>query len=140
MSWQEHSVGRFIDIHNQGGEAVLAAYDEHLDPDYEWCPAVVGGLEENSYRGPEGVRRYYEERDEAFEDNRVDLVSFREVAKDVLALHVRSTAKGRASGARIDEEVGLVYRMRDGRILKARAYTSYAEALAAATAEAAVDA
>ena len=140
MRSHEDLARRFIDAHNHGAEAVLAGYDEFLDPEFEWCPAVVGGLEENSYRGYEGVRRYYADRDEAFEDSTIELVSLSVVAGDLLVLHIRSRGRGRASGAGLDEEVGLVWRLRDGRILKSRAYTSHAEALAAASEEATVDA
>ena len=134
-------VRHLLDLHNRlGGAALDEHYDEFFQADFEWVPAVVGGLEGASYHGREGLRRYYAERDEAFVEGRVEVVSCEAVAEDVVVVLARSTGRGRASGAMIDEEVGLVCWLRDGKLQRERAYTSHAEALAAARAEATVDA
>jgi ketosteroid isomerase-like protein len=131
---------RMLEVHNRSGEALVERYDEFFHPDFEWVPAVVGGVEGSSYRGREGMRRYYRDRDEAFTEGRVEVVSCEAIADDVVVVLARSTGRGRASGAMVDEEVGIVCWLRDGRISREHAYTSHAAALAAGRAEATVDA
>jgi ketosteroid isomerase-like protein len=133
----EH-VCRMLAAHNDG--ALLERFDEFFHPDLEWVPAVVGGLEGSSYRGREGMRRYYAERDETFVEGRVEIMSCEAVADGVVLVLARSTGRGRASGAMIDEEVGIVLTLRGRKITRDCAYTSHAAARAAAQAEATVDA
>jgi ketosteroid isomerase-like protein len=123
-----------IAAHNRGAEAFLAEFEEFFHPDCEWIPVVVGSLEGGSYRGLEGFRRWYAERDDALEDATVDVTSCAAVGDEVVVVLGRSKARGRASGAELDEEVGIVLEFRDGRIERDQAFASHAETIAAAEA------
>jgi ketosteroid isomerase-like protein len=125
---------RMIAVHNRGPEAFLAEFEEFFLPDCEWIPVIVGSLEGNSYRGRDGFRRWYAERDDALEASGVDVTSCTAVSEDVVLVLGRSRARGRASGAELDEEVGLVLRFRDGRIEHDQAFASHREARMAAEA------
>ena len=125
-------VRTFFAIHNQGADAVLDAFDQLCRPDLEWTPTIVGGPERTIYRGRDGLARWYAERDEAFGAAKVEIERCQAVGPDVLVLLGRSLATGRASGAEVNEEVGLVFGFDSGLIRRARAYPSHREAEEAA--------
>src|SRR3712207_9502986 len=66
--------------------------------------SVVGSLDRVSYRGREGMRRYYQERAEVFGDGQVHIRSF-EPAGEAVVVDALSTAQGRSSGASVEEEI-----------------------------------
>ena len=118
--------------HNAGPEALLARYDEFFDPECEWIPAIVGSLERTAYRGRDGFRRWYAERDDALDQTSVEITSCAAVGEDLVLLLGRSRARGRTSGAELNEEVGIVLRLREGRIVRDEAYNSHGKAKEAA--------
>jgi ketosteroid isomerase-like protein len=130
----EELVRRLIDAHNRGGDALLDIYDDLFDADAEWKPLIVGVVgfpERVIYRGRAGLERYYRERAEAFAGGEVHIRSL-EVGGDAVVVHARSTARGRVSGADIEEDITLVYWVRDGKIVRGQAFRSREDALEAA--------
>ena len=128
MSAEEEAlVRRAIEAHNRGGDELLAMYDEMFDPELEWHPMTVGVMgapEGQTYRGREGMERFYAEHAEVFESGTVKVLSVEPAGQDALVVRARSTAKGRTSGAEVDEEISLVYWLREGRIARLRAFRS----------------
>jgi ketosteroid isomerase-like protein len=132
----EDLVRRMLDAHNQGGgDALLDAFDDLFAPDVEWTPIIVGtaGSDRVTYRGRAGVERYYRERAEVFGGGEVHILSLEQLGGAVVA-HALSTARGRASGARVEEDIWLVYWSRDGRLIRGKAFRSRHDALEAARA------
>jgi ketosteroid isomerase-like protein len=130
-------VRRVIEAHNRGAEALLESYDELLDPDFVWTPVtvgVVGSPDRASYHGREGVRRYYDERAEAFGGGDVQIRSCEPAGDRAVLVRARSTARGRGSGIELEEELTLVYWVRDGKVVRGQAFRSLDEALEAANA------
>ena len=127
MSDAEELVRRVFDAHNRGGgDVLLDAFDDIFDPDFEFKPMTVGtfgSLERVTYRGREGMERYYRERAEAFGGGEVHIRSV-EQAGGAVIVHARSTARGRASGATVEEEIALVYWARDGRLVRGEVFRS----------------
>ena len=136
MRDDEAVVRRTIDAHNRGGDEVCAIYDEVFHPEAELMAMTIGmGAPEGAtYRGREGVERFYAERAEAFESGAVEVLSIEPAGEDALVVQARSTAKGRTSGAEVDEHITLVYWLRDGKIARLRAFRSAEEAREAADA------
>jgi ketosteroid isomerase-like protein len=133
VSEGENLVRRLIDAHNRGGDALLDAYDELFDPDAEWRPLNVGAVGfpgQAIYRGRDGIERYYRERAEAFGGGQVHVRSM-EPAGDAVVVDARSTAFGRVSGAAVEEDIALVYWVRDGKIVRGQAFRSRDDALEA---------
>ena len=136
MSDEEQLVRRLIDAHNRGGDSMLDDYDELLAQDFEFIPMTVGVMgspERATYRGRDGLRRYYEERAEVFGGGEVHVRSCESVG-DALVVSARSTARGRGSGVNLEEEITLVYWVRDGKAVRLQAFRSRDEALEAARA------
>ena len=125
-------VRRVMDAHNAGADAVLDAFEECMSSDFEFRPATVG-TERVTYRGREGIEHYYRERAEVFGAGELHIRSL-EALGEAVVVQARSTARGRASGATVEEEISLVYWCRDGRLARLEAFRSHAEALEAARA------
>jgi ketosteroid isomerase-like protein len=131
VSEAEDVVRQVIDLHNRGGDALVESYDEFFQPDFEFMPMTVGVVtspERACYRGREGMRRFYEERAEAFNGGEVQIRSL-ESAGDALLIRARSTAHGRVSGIQVEEEIALLYWVRDGKVARGQAFRSSDEAL-----------
>jgi ketosteroid isomerase-like protein len=136
VSVAEELVRRLMDAHNRGGDVLLEAYDDLFDPEAEWKPLTVGAVgfpERVIYRGRDGLERYYRERAEAFGGGEVHIRSV-EPAGDAVVVDALSTARGRVSGAAIEEDIALVYWVRDGKIVRGQAFRSREDALEAARA------
>jgi len=98
------------------------------DANCEWHPFLTArGEGDLGYHGHNGIRAWFEDTDEMFSEVQVALSQFREVRGRLLVLG-RMTAIGRASGAKVDSEVGWVVEPRREMFLRGWAYTSHAEA------------
>jgi ketosteroid isomerase-like protein len=134
VSEGEELVRRLFEAHNRGPEALFDIFDDLFDEDLEWRPLIVGGVgfpERVSYRGRAGLERYYRERAEAFAGGEVHIRSV-ERDGDAFVVDARSTARGRISGANIEEDITLVYWLRDGKLVRGQAFRSREDALEAA--------
>jgi ketosteroid isomerase-like protein len=130
----EEKVRGMFATHNRGPEEVLDSLEQIFDPEIVWTPAVIGGLEGGSYRGYDGMRRYYADREDTFGEGQVHVLGCEAVGDDVVVAHVLSTGVGRASGASLEQELWMAIRLRDERVLDWRAFSSRTEAMEAATA------
>ena len=135
MSDAEDLVRRMLETHNENVDALLDAFDDFFAADVELSPIIVGtaGAQRVTYRGREGVERYYRDRAEVFGGGEVHIRSLESLG-DAVVVQARSTARGRASGASVEEDVSLVYWCRDGRLARGEAFRSYEDALEAARA------
>ena len=111
----------------------LDAFLAELDADVEWHPAIEPGLEgkATTYRGHDGARKIWrQDRDEGWERNTTRPQEFRDLDESVLALgHLDLTA--RATGIEFSEELGEVFDLRAGKIVRVRGFLTHAEALEA---------
>jgi ketosteroid isomerase-like protein len=132
MSDAEELVRRVLETHNTDPDALLDVFEDLFSPDFEFRPITVG-TERMPYRGREGLEGYYRERAEVFGGGEVHIRSLESLG-DAVVVHARSTARGRASGASVEEDVSLVYWCRDGRLIRGEAFRSHQDALEAARA------
>ena len=102
-----------------------------MDPDIEWH--VMGDLPEGeTYRGHEGVRRFWETWQEAFEDFHVEPEELID-AGDKVVVVIKVSGRGRGSGAQVETpSFPQVWTLRDGRPVRVEMYRSRSEALRAA--------
>jgi ketosteroid isomerase-like protein len=103
----------------------------HLDPDGELHSAIIGGAEGNVYRGHDGIRRWFAEVTDSFEDLRTELTEFRDLGDRVLAFG-HMYARGRESGVELDSPTGWLFAVRHGKLAKAEGFLSRDDALEAA--------
>ena len=98
---------------------------ELLDPEVEWRTSA------GDMRGHEGVREWIRELFKTFEAWSSQLVELHDAGDQVVAI-VHNRGRSRATGLDLDEIVGHVYAVRDGRIVSMRVYPSAEEAISAA--------
>ena len=128
----EERVLSLFAAHNEGPETILGSLEEIFDPEIVWTPAIIGGLEGGSYRGYDGLRRYYADRDDVFEGGRVEVLECEAVDDGAVVARVLSTGTGRASGASLEQDLWMYIRIRDGRVVRWHAFNTRAEAMGAA--------
>jgi ketosteroid isomerase-like protein len=121
-------VRRAIEAVNRRDVEEILSY---TDSEAELHSAVIGGAEGNVYRGHDGLRRWFAETDEAFEEIRTDVSEVRDLGDRVLILG-RIKALGRESGVPLDSPTGWIFTVRRGRLVKGEGFLSHAEALEAA--------
>jgi ketosteroid isomerase-like protein len=121
-------VKRAIDAFNQRDIDGLA---DLMTSDFEFIPALVSVVEGDSYRGREGIERYFAEISDAWEEIRIVAEEMRDFPDCVLVLG-RIEGRGRGSGVPVDAPLGFVVDVRGGKMSRTRGYVDQGEALRAA--------
>jgi ketosteroid isomerase-like protein len=106
------------------------AWIEAFDDDCEFRP-LRAQLEGRPYRGHDGLRQFAHDLTLEWRQVRFALNEIRDVGDQVVVL-ARFHARGRASGADLDVPIGVVGRVREGKITEARMFSDPDEALKAA--------
>ena len=112
--WELYAAGR--------GAEIL----EHLDPEVEWRPALMGPA---SYRGHDGVRAWASASRRAWKSVTVVLEALREVDGCVIASG-RLSALDHGGEQVVDSDITCVAEFRDGRVVRAASFVSDDDALA----------
>jgi ketosteroid isomerase-like protein len=87
--------------------------DEEIHPDVVLVSRLLG----TAVHGPAGVRRYLREIEEQFGEWTMAIDDWRDAGDFVAALgHVQ--AQGRRSGVALDQQVGILFEIRDGQLLR----------------------
>lgn len=107
-------------------EALLKLYD----PDIHYLPLTGTRIESGGYVGHAGVREYFEEVAEIWEELRPHADDVRTVGDDVLVLG-GCAVRGRGSGAESDSPMAWVLRVQNGKVTRHRGYRTRDEALEA---------
>jgi ketosteroid isomerase-like protein len=124
-----------VDMARRGVDAFnrrdLAVFAEMITADYEWVGAFLGAVEGGSYRGLEGLQRYFTEAAETWEEFSVSGEDFRDLGDKVLVVG-RMRGRGRSSQVEVDTAYTMITEFREGRIARSRSYLDHDEALRAA--------
>jgi ketosteroid isomerase-like protein len=89
------------------------------------------GIEGETYRGREGIERYFGSLDQAWEKFHVHRGEFRDHG-DLVVMLGRLEGRGKGSGIPVDSWLGMVFDFRDGAISRIRGFLDHAVALRAA--------
>jgi ketosteroid isomerase-like protein len=121
--------GRYIEnpdaIWRDDAEEIFAAI---YDPACEIRPT---GADSRSYRGHDGVQAYLSDLADAWAAMRLEPTAFTE-AGDNVVVEYRNHARGRESGAMIEQTFWMVVTVKDDRVLRQRNYADRDAALRAA--------
>lgn len=117
-----------IEAFNSGElQRVLAT----LRPDFEGRVAPELSAEPDTYRGHEGIERYFESFREAFE--RITFAAEELVdAGDAVVVAMRMTAVGKLTGIEVEQRNAGVWTVLDGKVARVDTYASFSDALRAA--------
>jgi len=105
-------------------DSLLELYDTEI----EFLPLTGTRVESGGYVGHAGVRAYFEEAGEVWDELRPHADDIRTVGDHVVLLG-GCAVRGRGSGAVSDSPMAWVLTMRDGKVLRHRGYVTRAEAL-----------
>jgi ketosteroid isomerase-like protein len=102
---------------------------ELMDPEVQFhdVPEIPGST---TYRGHEGIRRWWATVKEPMEELRFEFVDVTE-GEEKLAVVTRAVGRGRGSGAEVDWTFTTVWGVRDGLSYYHQGYADHAEALRA---------
>jgi ketosteroid isomerase-like protein len=100
------------------------------DPDVEFV-SIFAGMEGRTYRGFDGLRRYFADMADTWSEFRRDIEEMIDAGDNrvVVFFHLRGTA--RVSGGPVDERVTTVFHLREGRLYRMVVYRDRHEALVA---------
>jgi ketosteroid isomerase-like protein len=117
---------------NEGGVEGILPY---IHPDFETTTPPDLASEPDTYRGHEGVRRWFSSFDEVMEEIRWDARSFREVG-DRVVVEFTLRARGKTTGLDFGQDAVMVWELRDGQGVRIHLYPTLEEALTALEQEA----
>jgi ketosteroid isomerase-like protein len=101
---------------------------EHSAPDVEIRGRGVAG-EPVLYTGAAGIREYFDDMAESWQSIELVPLRFREAGDRVVAI-VDRRLRGRGSGIYVEDQVGIVYELRDGLATRISGHRDVVEALA----------
>jgi ketosteroid isomerase-like protein len=103
------------------------AFANLTTPDFEWSPSMVA-IEGETFRGREGIERYFRSLHDGWDQFHVHRNHFRE-AEDLVVMLGRLEGRGMGSGVPIEASLGMVFDFRGGAIARIRGFLDHAEAL-----------
>jgi ketosteroid isomerase-like protein len=129
MGDYRHLLEQLRDSYNsRDSDAWVAVWN----PDCEWHPFLTAREEgDPGYHGHNGMRAWFEDVDEMFDEAHVELDQFRQIGDRLLVLG-RMTARRRGAGGAVEGDVGWVVEPKGERFQRGWAYTSHEEAERAA--------
>jgi uncharacterized protein len=127
-------MGENAEIVRRGYAALAEGGVEALMPlvpeDFEFSTPPALAAEPDTYRGHDGLRRYFDSFYEAMDEVSFEPLEFRE-AGDRVVVPFRLTARGRSTGLEFDQEAVAVWQVRDGLAAGLEVFPTLDEALAA---------
>jgi len=112
----------------------LDAVADFWHPDIEWR-AVKGAADDvGPIQGRAALRRYYQDWVDTIDDLRAELEEVLAEEGERVAVTMRNSGRGRASGVPIEGRYHLACTVRDGLIVSGREYATRGEAIAATSA------
>jgi ketosteroid isomerase-like protein len=104
------------------------AIAEQIDPDFETTTPASLSVEPDTYRGPEGVRRWFDAWEGTMDEVRFDVDELVDAGDRVVAVS-RMVARSHTTGLELEQAVALVWTLRDGRAVRLDPFATREEAL-----------
>ena len=123
-------VRRGFEALSEGGVEALLPF---IHPEFEVTTPANLAAEPDTYRGHEGIRRYFDSFYDAMDEVRFEAREFREAGGRVI-VPTTLIARGRTTGIETEQEVVLVWSMRDGQAIRVEVFATLDEALEQRTA------
>src|ERR1700716_2020146 len=107
------------------------AIAEQIPPAFETTTPASLSVEPDTYRGPEGVRRWFDAWEGTMDEVRFDVDELLDAGDQVVAVS-RMIARSHTTGLELEQAVSLVWTIRDGRAVRWDSSPTRPEALQAA--------
>jgi ketosteroid isomerase-like protein len=125
-------IRELLETTSQGGsKAVLARIEDFTDPGVEWRGVAAGRDAPGGdvvYRGYDGMRRFWEDIDEVFEQIHISDLRIEPLGDEVVLALMKVSATGHGSGLHMEQEMGVVYRFKEGRVVSGENFASQTDA------------
>jgi ketosteroid isomerase-like protein len=121
-------IKRGFDAFNEGGVEALLPF---VHPDFESTTPPELASEPDTYRGHDGVRRYFDSFYDVMEDIRWEAHEFHEVG-DRVVVEFTLHARGKSTGLAFGQDAVQVWELRDGKGVGLELYPTLEEAIEAA--------
>ena len=118
----------FAAFNDNGVEGIVPL----VHPEFEATTPPELASEPDTYRGADGIRRWFDSFDEVMDEIRWDAHAFHEVG-DQVVVEFTLRARGRTSGLDFGQDAVMVWKLRDGMAIGLELYPTLDEAMAAAT-------
>jgi ketosteroid isomerase-like protein len=124
-----------LDVVRRGFQAMREGGVEALlpliHPNFEMTTPAALSAEPDTYRGPEGMRRYFASFLDAMDEITFEAHEMRAVG-ELVVVPVTLRARGRTTGIETEQEVVLVWEVRNGKAYRVEVFATLEEAMAAA--------
>jgi ketosteroid isomerase-like protein len=104
---------------------------QYFDPEIVWDTSASGMPSAGVYHGLRGVRRFWRDWLEPWEDYEIEYSEYID-AGDAVVMVFRQAGTGRGSGIRIEREFFGVWYLKDSKVVRFRLFESRGQALEAA--------
>jgi ketosteroid isomerase-like protein len=121
-------VQRGFDAFNESGVEGIVPM---IDPEFEATTPPNLASEPDTYRGPDGIRRWFDSFVEVMDEIRWDAHRFQAVG-DKVVVEFTLRARGKTTGLDFGQDAVMVWTLRDGKALSVELFETLEEALAAA--------
>jgi ketosteroid isomerase-like protein len=123
------------DLVRQGFEAMregdVEALLPFIHPDFEATTPPALAAEPDTYRGIDGIRRYFDTFYEAMDRLSFEPQDFIQVGERVV-VPLTLRARGRTTGIETAQDIVLIWDVKDGKAIRIEVYATLEEAMAAA--------
>jgi ketosteroid isomerase-like protein len=127
-----------LEIIRQGFEAFNADGVEgilpYIHPEFEATTPPNLASEPDTYRGHDGIRRWFDSFYEVMDDIRWDAHGFEQQVGQKVVVQFTLRARGKTTGLDFGQEAVMVWTLRDGKATRVELFETVDEALAAAEA------
>ena len=123
-------VERAIEAFNERGVEGILPY---IHPEFEATTPPNLASEPDTYRGPDGIRRYFDSFYEAMDRVDFEPLDLIEVG-DAVVVPMTLRARGRTTGIETEQHVVQIWELEDGKAIRVRVFATLEEAMAAARA------
>jgi ketosteroid isomerase-like protein len=106
------------------------AIADQISPDFETTTPPSLSVEPDTYRGPEGVRRWFDAWEGTMDEVRFDVDELVDAGDRVIAVS-RMVARSHTTGIEVEQAVAMVWTIRDGRAVRLDPYATREEAVRA---------
>jgi ketosteroid isomerase-like protein len=124
-------VQRGFDAFNAGGVEGIIPF---IHPDFEAATPPNLASEPDTYRGHDGIRRWFDSFDDVMDEIRWDAHGFEQVG-DRVVVDFTLRARGRTSGLDFGQDAAMVWSLRDGKAIGVELFETVDEARDAAGAQ-----
>lgn len=102
--------------------------EDRIHPDFETTTPSALAVEPDTYRGPEGVRRWMDAWGDTMDEIRFEIDELVDAGERVVAV-TRLVARSRTTELEFEQRVAMVWTLRDGLAVRLEPYATREEAL-----------